>query len=229
MDSKDDRPAEIAGLPNVDKIQPANMRVTFGEALHRLEGIIFAALEWQTREKRPHDPMNPAGPEREQLKGWYSTTVATIGEIFVSTAPVLHLLTSQPDSSLSIPVKNLEMQHRHACRAVLEIREEIVQQRERVSVALSDFAAKISHDQKLLELGRQIQATATDHGERIAKLGSAVSDTNAMTEELWLKLIGEPLVTPPMMRLLGLGITQKALLKVAELVITHGGSALLPG
>jgi hypothetical protein len=49
-------------------------------------------------------------------------------------------------------------------------------------------------------------------------------DTNQMTEDMWLKVVGDPIVKPPVSRLLDLGITQNA---IWDLMKALGAGALV--
>jgi len=142
------------------------------------------------------------------LDRWVADVRITLEALFISKGPALLFATSFPDLPLAGRRSQLILFHRHLCRGLLRAKDDLLQARERISIATYDLTSRIA-----------------DHAEAIA----VARDTNSMTEELWLKVIGDPIVKPPVSRLLDLGVAQAAIMDIVKFAAGSAVKVLVSG
>jgi len=191
----------MPSLPDIDSIRPMSLRepYTLGTAIALVEDLVAAAIEWSRM------PETHLVNEREALLNqWFAASQVALGEIFTSSAPLLGFACSQPDIRVSPHRAQLDMIHRHLSRGLLRVRDDLLAERERVAVSVAELAMRVAQHDELVTL---------------------IRDARGMTEEVWLRVVGDPMVAPPTTRLLSLGVTQNAIWDLLKLVFGVGLAA----
>jgi hypothetical protein len=202
-DTKGGAPASSAPHSTaIDNLRPEFLseNYTIGTAIKELEQLVTGALRWQQSSWQTQPLLEDAALEAT-LNEWAAQCQLALEAIFTSSGPLLQFISSRPDLSIAPRRQDMGMVHRHLSRGLLAIRQRLLDDRERISLASQELTTRLA-----------------EHSE----LRKIVSDTNQMTEDVWFRVIGEPIVKPPVARLRDLGITQDAIYDIIKWAATAG-------
>ena len=182
---------------DVDSLRPTFLRepYTLGTALSDLEGLVKESVAWVIAATAA--PISDGADNHldEALNRWFGKCQQSAERIFVSSAPKLQLISSQPDYGATPRRASLMLNHRHISRGLLNVRERLLDDRERISLATYALASRLGEHHELMKMTR---------------------DSNAMTEDLWLRVVGDPVANPPISRLLDLGLAMDVVWSIAK-------------